>query len=235
MSRPTIAEIVERQARFWEVRQRIAREGGEAARRALAHLAEGPWITLSKQWGSGDRTVAGKLAEDLHWQWFDRQIVTAITEHTHGLRSIISRLDEQAVGSINDYLSQLTVPSDSGQASYVGELVRVVAGLAHTGNAIIVGRGANFFLKPQFGLRVRLIAPVEARVRRLIETEGVDERTARASIKTHDAEQEAFIRQVFLRDINDPANYDLVVNSGSMDLDAVARTIEFALRQKLQA
>ncbi|HXV74695.1 MAG TPA: cytidylate kinase-like family protein [Candidatus Polarisedimenticolaceae bacterium] len=235
MAKPNLSEIVERQARVWEVRERIAREGGEAARRALAHLAEGPWISLSKQWGCGARAIAAKLAEALHWQWFDKEIVAAIAEHSHTLQSIVSRLDEHAIGTINDYLAQMTVPNDPGQVNYLREMVRVVSGLAHNGNAIILGRGANFFLKPQFGLRVRLVAPLEARVRRLVEEREVDEKTARAAIKTQDDGQRAFVRQVFRADVDDATGYDLVVNTADLGLDVAARVIEAALRRKLQA
>jgi cytidylate kinase len=230
-----IESIIERQAKFWEVRQRIAEEGGDAARRALAHLSEGPWITISKQWGSGAEVIASKLADELHWQSFDKEILAVIAEHTHSREVILSRLDEQAIGSVNDYLSQMVVPNDPGQAAYLQQMVRVVWGLAKQGNAIIVGRGANFFLNPQFGLRVRMMAPLEQRVARVAKKEALNEQDARSLVQQHDAEQAAFIRQVFACDINDPMGFDLVINMGGIDTETAVHTILASLRQKLQA
>jgi len=234
-SSSNIEKIIEKQARFWEVRERIAEEGGEAAQRALAHLAEGPWISISKQWGSGSRELARKLAIELHWQWFDKQILTAIADHTHSCEQILHRLDEHAIGSINDYVSQMVVSEDPGQATYLHQMVRVVMGLAKQGNAIIVGRGANFFLDPRFGLRVRMVAPLEKRVARVAADEGRSLDSARSEIEQNDAQQAAFIRQVFGRDIDDPLGFDIVVNMGDLDEDTGMRAIVAALRQKIQA
>jgi len=234
-SSSNIEKIIEKQARFWEVRERIAEEGGEAAQRALAHLAEGPWISISKQWGSGSRELARRLAVELHWQWFDKQILTAIADHTHSCEQILHRLDEHAIGSINDYVSQMVVSEDPGQATYLHQMVRVVMGLAKQGNAIIVGRGANFFLDPRFGLRVRLVAPLEKRVARVAAAEGRSLDSARSEIEQNDAQQAAFIRQVFGQSIDDPLGFDIVVNMGDLDEDTSMRAILAALRQKIQA
>jgi cytidylate kinase len=234
-SASNIEKIIEKQARFWEVRERIAVEGGEAAQRALAHLAEGPWISISKQWGSRSRELASKLAGELHWQWFDREILTTIAQHTNSREQILSRLDEHAIGSINDYIAQMVVSEDPGQAAYLQEMIRVVMGLAKQGNAIIVGRGANFFLDPRFGLRVRLVAPLEARVAHVAELEGCSRDSARPLVEKNDTQQAAFIRQVFGHDIDDPLGFDLMLNMGGMDEDTAVHAILAALRQKLQA
>lgn len=234
-SSSSIEQIIEKQARFWEVRERIADEGGEPARRALAHLAEGPWISISKQLGVGSRDIARRLADELHWQWFDKEILTSIAEHTNSCEKILSRLDEQAIGSINDYVAQMVVSEDPGQATYLRQMIRVVMGLARQGNAIIVGRGANFFLDPNFGLRVRLVAPLEQRVARRADTKGLDVDAARAEIQLNDAQQAAFIRQVFNREIDDPLGFDLVLNMGGMNEESGAQAILAGLRQKLQA
>jgi len=234
-SESNIEKIIEKQARFWEMRERIAEEGGEAAQRALVHLAEGPWISISKQWGSGSLKLASKLADELHWQWFDKEILTTIAQHTNSREQIMSRLDEHAIGSINDYVAQMVVSEDPGQATYLHEMIRVVMSLARQGNAIIVGRGANFFLNPRFGLRVRLVAPLETRVARVAAVEGWSPTSARPQVEKNDTQQAAFIRQVFGRDIEDPLGFDLMLNMGSMDEDTAVQAILAALRQKLQA
>jgi cytidylate kinase len=223
-----IEQIIEQQAKFWEVRRRLAEEGGEAARQALAHLSEGPWITVSKQWGSGGVELARRVGEEMGWQVFDREILIAIAENTKMRETVLSRMDERAIGSFNDYIVQMLVPSDPGQLTFLQEMVRVIWGLARQGNAVIVGRGANWFLSPQYGLRVRTIAPLEYRMQQL---SGATEK----EIRERDAEQVSFIRRVYGRSIDDPEGYDLILNLQSMDFRTAVEVVMAALRKKLRA
>lgn len=229
-----IEQIIERQARFWEVRERLAEEGGEQAERALAHLNEGPWLTVSKQLGSGGVELAQRLGRELNWQLFDREIVVSIAEERQLKEAVLSRLDEQAIGSFNDYIAQLLVPNDPGQLAYLEELVRVIWGLARQGNAIILGRGANWFLNATYGLRARVIAPFELRAERIAREEGITIVQAGKKVKEHDVKQAAYIHQVYGRDINDPLGYDLTLNTGELDLESCAVITLAALRRRLE-
>ena len=228
-----IEEIIERQARFWEVRRRAAEEAGHEAERVLAQLGEGPWLTISRQWGARGVDLAHMLGGALGWQVFDREIVAAIASQTDMRDAVLSRLDERAIGAFNDYVRQLLVPSDAGQRSYLQELARVIWGLARQGNAIILGRGANWFLNARFGLRVRVIAPLELRADWLAREESMPLAQAGKRIKEYDVRQAAFIRQVYGREIDDPLGYDLTLNTGELELETARRTVLVALRSKL--
>jgi cytidylate kinase len=233
MAPQNIEKIIERQAKFWEVQHRAAAEGGDEARQEMAQLSEGPWITVSKQWGSGGDDVARRIAEELGWQAFDREILTDIARNTKMMRTVLSRLDERAIGAFNDYMTQLLVPHDPGQITYLQEMTRVIWGLARQGRAVILGRGANWILKPEYGLRLRVVASLEERVARVADKEGLSIGDAEKQVRGHDAEQIAFIRQVFDRDINDPLGYDLMLNLASLDIDQAAKIAITAMRSKL--
>jgi len=226
-----IEQIIERQVKFWEVRQRL----GAEARQALAHLDEGPWITISKQWGSGGVELARRVGEEMNWQVFDREILIAIAENTKMRKTVLSRMDERAIGSFNDYIVQLLVPSDPGQLTFLREMVRVIWGLARQGNAVIVGRGANWFLSPQFGLRVRAIAPLEYRMERITAEEGREQAPTLKRVQERDAEQASFIQRVYGKRIDDPEGYDLTLNMQSMEFETAVEVVMAALRRKLLA
>ena len=213
---PTIEQILERQAGLHALRDRAAAQGGDAARRALAHREEGPWIAVSKQTGTGGL-----------------EILTAIAEHTERRESVLSRFDERAIGTFDDYLGQLVVPGDPGRFAYWRELVRTVWVLGRRGNVVLVGRGAHWVLRREFGLAVRLVAPLAHRAETLARRAGAGEPDARRQIARDDRAQARFVRQVFGRSIEDPEGYDLVLNVAALGADAVARTIEDALRRKL--
>ena len=228
-----IEQIIERQVKFWEVRRRAADESGAGAGRVLAQLGEGPWLSVSRQRGARGEELARRLGRELDWRIFDRQIVTAIAERTEMRDVVLSQLDERAFGAFNDYVRQLLVPNDPGQLTYLQQLVKVIWGLARQGNAIILGRGANWFLNASFGLRIRVIAPLELRAETTARAEGLPLVQAGKRIKEHDARQAAYIRQVYGRDIDDPLGYDLTLNTGELELETAKRTVLAALRSRL--
>ena len=220
-----VEAMVARQVKTWELSQRVA--GADTSRR------EGPWITLSRQLGSAGGELAGRLADELGWQVFDRQILQTIAENTHTREAVVSHLDERAIGPLIDYISRLLDPEMPGQAGFLQEMLRVIWGLARQGNAIIVGRGANWFLDPRFGLRVRLVAPFEIRTERIVARETLSRKNAEARIRENDERQSGYVRKVFGRDIDDPLGYDLMLNSGFMDADSTARAVVAALLRRI--
>lgn len=230
---PRVDQMIDRQVKEWDIRRKLSEPGGEAVRGVLAQLAEGPWVSFSKQLGADATTIARALRDQLGWQIYDKEIVEAIAKETHVRERILSRLDEHAIGRFNDLLTQLLVPDHPGQITYLLEMGRVIWALARQGHVILLGRGANWFLDSHYGLRVRAIAPTELRIRRIAEREKIGLKEAERKVRAADASRAAFIRQVYHRDIDDPLGYDLVVNTGTLDPAAAAAAVFAALKQKL--
>jgi cytidylate kinase len=235
MPSPSSVEgILERQARSWEQRRKLSSEGGPAARAALAHLREGPWVTISRQWGSGGLALARELGAALGWQVYDREILGEIARHDPLREAILSRVEKRAFGTFSDYVSHL-IAGDPGYTAYLEELMHVVWGLAKQGQAVIVGRGANWFLDAAYGLRVRIVSSLERRVARVAEAEGLPLDVVRTRVLEHDATRRSLVRQIFNRDIDDPLGYDLVLNFDAVDAQTGARIIAAAVHAKLGA
>lgn len=224
-TRPII-ELTERQGLLSELRRSAA-----AAPAAVAR--EGPWITLSRQLGSGGDAVAPRLGAALGWPVYDREIVAAIAAGTHRTEGIVERYDEKGVRDLAEYLAPLILPDDPGQARYLAELARVAHQLGRQGRAILVGRGVNYLLDPRYGLRVRCIAPFEDRAAMIARVEGLSLDEARRRVEKSDAAQREFLRQGFQHDIEDPAGYDIVLQPLSLGLPAAVDAILAAARAKL--
>lgn len=235
MATPKIESLIDRQIRLWEVRRRLADEGGEAARRELVHLKQGPWLTVSRQVGAGGTALAERVARSLGWQVFDREIVDSISRNEPVRERILSQLDERAVGSLSDWLGHLLVPESLTRGAYLKEMMQVLWAVARQGRAVLLGRGANWLLDPPYGLRVRLIAPVDERVRSVARDRGISPERARHAVREDDAQKARFVRQVYDRDIEDPLGYDLVLNTGGLDPDTVLHVVQTTLRAKLGA
>jgi cytidylate kinase len=72
------------------------------------------------------------------------------------------------------------------------------------------------------GVRVRVLAPFAERVRRTAIEEGLDEANAQRRVHDHDREIRARGQHLFAADIEDPARYTMVLNTGAMPLEALA-------------
>jgi len=230
---PHIEAILDRQAKSWEKRNTLADASAKAARDALLHLQEGPWLTFSRQWGSGGVALAREVGRRLGWEVYDREILTAIAEHTHTREAVLADIDRTAMGPIKDYIAHLIVPGAPGRATYLEELTRVIWGLARKGQAIILGRGGNWYLDSRYGLRVRVVAPLDQRVAAVVESSGLSEDDARRRLLEVDHDRKAFVRQVFGRDIDDPLGYDVMLSLERTTLEAAADAIVGLLRSKL--
>jgi cytidylate kinase len=109
----------------------------------------------------------------------------------------------------------------------------IVEGAADDGQAVIVGRGAQMILADRRDvLRVRIIAPLEQRVAYVSRREQLDAAGARDRIEREERGRERYLRSSYRRASDDAYLYDLVVNTGALDLDSAVALIAVALERK---
>ena len=112
---------------------------------------------------------------------------------------------------------------------FVSHLKRVVAAVAREGKAVIVGRGAQFLLPRSRVLAVRITAPIEVRVERIMVGKGMTNRDARQFVLETDQGRCEFVKRFFHHDVDDPRLYDLIIDTQSTDIAAAAEQIVAAL------
>ena len=179
-----------------------------------------PVITISSEPGSGGRLIARGLANRLNIDLFDRDIVKEISESAHISGAVIETMEKDRLSGIKDFISSLVNDRYLWPGVYLDHLMKVVAAIASHGNAIIVGRGANFLIPAEDRLSVRVISPLEIRVKNVAKEFGVTREEAKRRVINRENRRSAFIRQSFNADVADPRNYDLVVNTQKLDIDA---------------
>jgi cytidylate kinase len=219
----SIEALVEEQAHRWQL---VRRERQEAERP--------PVVTVSHQHGAGGAEVARRLAGELHLDFFDREIIQQIAESAHLSERVVSSLDEKDRELLTDWLAALSSRSYLSPVEYRFHLSRVVGALVHHGGAVILGRGAHLIVREGEALRVLVVAPLEARVRTVMEREQLGEHDARRRITSVEADRKAFIMKHFHSDFADPATFDLVVNTAVLGVEGACRAARAAL-EKLPA
>ncbi len=200
-------------------------------------LLYGPYLIISREKGAGGNVVARLAGKRLGWQVFDNEIVDEIAKEAHVRRQLIESLDERDRETIQDIIQdtigQLLNPEEIGTSDYLGYLKQVVLTLGHQGDVVIVGHGARFILPGQFGLSVRMIAPIEARIQRIADKAHLSLKAARVEVEKTDRERVKLIRRHFGHDVTDPLSHDLIINTAAINAETATEIILTALQRKL--
>jgi cytidylate kinase len=185
-----------------------------------------PTIAMSRGHGAGGEELALMLAEHLGVRCFDKEIVDAIVREAHVDRYLVERLDEHVSGVMEDLVCSFIDGHCVGREDYRRYLARVVSSI-HPHGGVIVGRGANLILADRKVFRVRLTGSPLVCARRLAAREGFSVERALKCVLSTDQERALFIFKLFGRDLNDPADYDLVVNTDRL---GPSETLEIVLQ-----
>jgi len=191
-------------------------------------------VTISRQAGCGAHAIGSKLAEYLQahgpkgaaaWTVFDRNLVEKVLED-HSLPQRLAKfMPEDRISQITDAVEELFGLHPPSWI-LVRQIAETVLHLAEMGNVILIGRGANVIThRLSHVFHVRLIAPFETRLERVVKYEQLDRKAARAFIRRADSGRERYLKKYFHKDLNDPLLYHLVINTDVVSLDQAARLI----------
>jgi cytidylate kinase len=226
MSR-TIEQLVNEQFQRW------VREQGAAGKKPKPGKPDQqPMVVLSREYGGRGAEIGHKVAEKLGFQYHAQELVHEIAKRARVRQKLVESLDERAQDRVEQWVTELMEGGIFAPSDYLRNLSKVVIALGRHGRGVIVGRGAHFILDPTRTLRVRAIAPLETRVARIAEREDMSLVEARALVLRVDSERIAFYRQHFNVDVADPAHYDLIVNTGTLPIDACAEMAVRAFRAR---
>ncbi len=228
---PSIHSIIDRQLRRWEL-ERDAR--GAEPRPEEPGTPLHPVITVSRERGSGGSRVAGLVAQRFEYELLDRDVIDRICNSSGIRRSIVESLDEHAKSQIAMWCEAIVQQHYADSSDYVRFLLETIRTLSELGGVVVVGRGANYIVGPGRGLHVRIVAPREDRIQRLVDDEHLTPRMASREVDARDHERSEFVRKLFGRDIENPAGYDLVVNTGCLTFEEAVSLVESAARAKFE-
>jgi len=216
--------------RAYDIRADAERRAGRGKEGKLSY---GPYLLISREKGAGGSAVGQLAGKRLGWQVFNNEIVDAIARKANVRRELIESLDERDRATIQDAVDRLLHPQPIGTAGYLAQLREILLTLGHQGDVVIVGRGAEYILPSQFGLRVRMVAPVELRVRRIASRENLSLKAARAEVERSDRDRKALARRQFGKNTTDPLNHDVTINTEELTVEAATEIVMTALQRKL--
>ena len=213
----SIDHFVERQILLWQEERRIAER-----KRLEGKDSQQPTICISRQYGARGAAMGRLVAERLGSRFYSQELIHDIAQEGRVRQQVVESLDERVQDGISEWVAGLIKRGVFASSDYLRNLSKVVLTLARHGKGVIIGRGAHFILDPKSTLRVRVIAPLELRVTRIAERDGLSEADARTKVLRIDGERTAFNKQHYGVDIADPAHYDLIVNAGTLGIEGGA-------------
>ncbi|HWB00421.1 MAG TPA: cytidylate kinase-like family protein [Pirellulales bacterium] len=188
-------------------------------------------IAISRQIGAGGSEIAREVGRRLGWKVYDRELLEEIARDMHVRVSLIEAVDERHVNWLEEFAEAFLFGSKVSENSYVVHLVETIINLAARGQCVIVGRGGCHILPPSCTLRVRIVAPRDDRVTSICHERHADPKSIEHELAADERQQARFIKDHFQRDVTDPANYDLVLNSSRWSTAECADMIVDALRE----
>lgn len=204
---------------------------GHQAGAAAVH----PFVTISRQAGTGGHDLAEAMVgffesqPDRHlfagWQVFDRELCEIVARDPRFRSRLDSLVAEDYPSRAQTFFDQVLAPSVE-ERKVLGEIFGVVGGVASIGKAIIIGRGGSEVTRGMSpGVSIRIIAPLEMRLERLIQRRGIDRREAKALIKRLDGNRARLLKEEFRKDIDDPDLYDAVFSLQSVSYSEVGAAV----------
>lgn len=217
----TVEQLINRQIKRWEM-----------IKKEVETIGYVPVITISREPGSGGSIIGRKIAELEDLDFFHKEIIIKIAEDAKISNIVMETLDEKGLSLIEEWISSLVNRRHLWPDRFLQHLMRVVGTIGKHGRAVIVGRGANFILPSEKTLKVRVIAPLEIRIKNVAKQFGVSLEEARKRIIRTESDRRAFVRKYFHSDISSHYNYDLIINTGSFTLEDAIKTIREAFSYK---
>lgn len=191
-------------------------------------------VTISRQAGCGGVIVAEKVAHFLQqhsprgeatWTVFDRDLMHKVLED-HNLPSHLAKfLPEDRLSAIEDTLADIFGVRPTAR-TLVQQTAETLLKFAELGNVILIGRAGNIVTaKLPHVLHVRLVAPLEDRIERIIRDDKKTPAAARKFCLEEEQQRARYLKTYYNADINDPVNYHLIVNTSRVGYENAAKLI----------
>ncbi len=199
----------------------------------------GPCITISRESGAGAVKVSEKVihffresyngSADNTWTVFDRNLIEKVLQDNHLPKTLSNLMSEEKYSGVKSMMGEI-LGGQPGIWSLVHKTTETILQLAQVGNCIILDRGANVITtKLNNSFHVRLVAPLEERIRHIRELFNLERKAAMDYIKKEEEDRRDYLMTYFHKDINDPLLYHLIINTGYISEEKAGKIIANAV------
>lgn len=183
-------------------------------------------ITISREFGSGGRTIGKETAAKLGVPCYDQELIEKLAEESGFAPAYIQEQGEYA--PYNGWLIALTGRSNglTNQDQLWVLQRKIILELAEKGPCVIVGRCADFILRGEADcLTVFIHADMEKRAERIVKVYGERPETPEKRLQDKDKRRASYYQ--FYTDMTwgDARHYDVALDSGRLGIDKCVSTL----------
>ena len=195
-------------------------------------------ITISREFGSGGRELGKRLAEQLNFKYYDREIITEISKHTKFDEQYISSVLEKGISEYPIHIGQTFTGLTSINHTPIDILVaqqKILKELAEQDDCVFIGRSSDAILKEFKPLNIFVYADIDYKIKRCKEKGEVDvnfsDRALKRKIKSVDKGRARNHNLISDSKWGDRKSYHLLVNSTGFNIeDLIPSVKEYALK-----
>lgn len=183
-------------------------------------------ITISREFGSGGRTIGRMVAEKLGIPFYDKELVEQVALESGFAPKFVEEHGEHSPGkSLFSYaFAPQGVPGVMNGLSTADFLWNVQCGvilqLAEKGACVIVGRNADYILKDRAdALHAFIHADTGFRADRIVKLYGESEKAPEARLQEKDKRRSVNYQHYTGRVWGQSQNYDICLNSSALGIE----------------
>lgn len=185
-------------------------------------------ITISREFGSGGRTIGRKVAQELGFAFYDKELIEKVAQESGFDKQYIEEQGEYA--PTKNFFAYAFIGRDRNGMSvsdYIWQAQRkIILDLAEKGNCVIVGRCADYILKDREDcLNVFIHADMEKRAERIVKLYGETDREPKKRLEEKDKKRKVNYRYYTDRDWGISQNYHLCLDSGEFGIQKCVEMI----------
>ena len=186
-------------------------------------------ITISREFGSGGRTIGRLIAEKLNIPFYDKELVDHIALESGFAPKFVEEHGEHSPG--NSLFSYAFAPqgvpgimNGLSTADFLWNVqCNVILQLAEKGPCVIVGRNADYILKDREDvLHVYITANMDYRADRIVRLYGTTEKSPIARVQEKDKRRRVNYQHYTGRTRGNAADYDLCLDSSVIGTEKCA-------------
>ena len=185
-------------------------------------------ITIGREYGSGGRLIAKKLADQMDITFYDKQLISDVAKKTGFSEQFIRNSEHQRPTNsfLYDLYTSVQTPSVPDQV-FIAQ-AKIIKEAAARESCVIVGRCADYILRDQPNcLKVFINAPLDQRIRRAREEYGVQEANLESFVMRQDKARASYYNYFATGRWGQSREYDLCINS-RIGIDAAVEVIRAA-------
>lgn len=179
-------------------------------------------ITISREFGSGGRTIGRETAEKLGIPCYDHELIEKIAEESGFAKEYVAERGEHA--SRGNWFSSAFADRDFYGHSHQDDLWaaqrKVILDLAKKEPCVIVGRCADYILEGEADcLKVFIHSDMEKKAKRIVEQYGEGANSPEKRLKDKDKRRASYYQFYTDKKWGAVQNYDITLNSGTLGIE----------------